>query len=202
MHQAGKGVSVLLILFSFEYLLQHHRLHNIPSSCTTRTKPRRWRSWSSKHILTRLHPDKVHTSLGSGCLQSLTQGSSLLWLCLENFTPHSKKQGSKGGKKPNHSKAFLSMSLQPQYSTSVPKWIFSQVQLHDHQPFCRASRDLPKKHHETPGWSHPTQLPSSLLFSQKVALWQSVSFCEITEINDKMCIFLAHWEHSKVFSSH
>lgn len=94
------------------------KLHSISTTCTTRTKPRRWRSWSNKHILATLPPAKVHTSLGPVCMQklSLTQGSSLLWLCLENFTPHPRKAGGyQKGKKPNHPKTFLSMCPQPQY---------------------------------------------------------------------------------------
>lgn len=91
------------------------KLHSISTTCTTRTKPRCWRSWSNKHILATLPPAKVHTSLGPVCMQklSLTQGSSLLWLCLENFTPHPKKAGGyQMGKEPNRPKN-LSINVSP-----------------------------------------------------------------------------------------
>lgn len=175
---------------------------NIPSSCTTRTKPRCWRSWSSKYILTTLHPDTVKVSLGSVCMQSLTQGSSLLWLCLKNFTPHPKKAGKQKGKKTKPPQSLASNFSSHSTASLHQNEFFHKCSPMTISPSAEQAGILPKKQHETPGWSRPTQLPSSLLFSQKEALWQSVSFCEITEINYKKCIFLAYWEDSKVFSSY
>lgn len=182
-----------------------------PTTCITRTKTRSQRSWSDKHVLVALSPAEVCTSSGAireqsppGLAEPDAGGAAcrMLHLALRNRKQENRRLLRR--KKPATPKPFCRCNcLQPGYCISATIWIFTEVQLCDPSALLQSKQESIKEtKRNRPGWSQPTQLPSSLLLFQESTLWQSVSFCEIIEINDKKCISVAYWEDGTVFSSY